>query len=163
MFPKLYGLPKIHKKEVSLRPIVSSSGSITYEAAKYLTEVICPLVGKTEHHVKNSLDFVQKFRGFEVSPSRKLVSFDVSALLTSTPQRNNKLVNRRRTGNYPRFLDSWMFKIPPRPNTTRYKSNTSAPARFDHRGPATKKCTKSVLQVQSCIFLLIGKKVCCTC
>lgn len=40
MFPKFYGLPKIHKKEVPLRPIVSSIGSITYEAAKYLTEVI---------------------------------------------------------------------------------------------------------------------------
>lgn len=54
MFPKFYGLPKIHKKEVPLRPIVSSIGSITYEAAKYLTEVIGPRVGKTEHHVKNS-------------------------------------------------------------------------------------------------------------
>ena len=26
--PKLYGLPKIHKKEIALRPIVSSQGSV---------------------------------------------------------------------------------------------------------------------------------------
>lgn len=87
MFPKFYGLPKIHKKKVPLRPIVSSIGSITYEAAKYLTEVIGPLVGKTEHHVKNRIDFVQKIKGLEVHPSQKLVSFDVSAPFTSIPQR----------------------------------------------------------------------------
>lgn len=87
MFPKFYGLPKIHKKEVPLRPIVSSIGSITYEVAKYLKEVIGPLVGKTEHHVKNSTDFVQKIKGLEVHPSQKLVSFDVSAPFTSIPQR----------------------------------------------------------------------------
>ena len=101
MFPKLYGLPKIHKKEVSLRPIVSSSVSITYEASKYLTEVICPLVGKTEYHVKNSLDFVQKFRGFEVSPSRKLVFFDASALLTNTPTEEQQASEQEEDGKLP--------------------------------------------------------------
>ena len=68
-----------------LRPIVSSIGSITYEAAKYLAVVIGPLVGKTEHHIKNSTDFVQKIKDLEVPPSQKLVSFDVSALFTSIP------------------------------------------------------------------------------
>ena len=32
--PKFYGLPKIHKSGISLRPIVSSRGSISYEVAK---------------------------------------------------------------------------------------------------------------------------------
>ena len=32
--PKYYGLPKIHKQDVPLRPIVSSRGSATYETAK---------------------------------------------------------------------------------------------------------------------------------
>ncbi len=81
--PKFYGLPKIHKTEVPLRPIISSIGSITYEAAKYLAVVIGPLVGKTEHHIKNSTDFVQKIKDLEVPPSQKLVSFNVSVLFTS--------------------------------------------------------------------------------
>ncbi|XP_078357260.1 uncharacterized protein LOC144642142 [Oculina patagonica] len=78
-------LPKIHKNEVPLRPIVSSIGSITYEAATYLAVVIGPLTGKSEHHIKNSTDFVQKIKDLEVLPSQKLVSFDVSALFTSIP------------------------------------------------------------------------------
>ena len=40
--PKLYGLPKIHKPEISLRPIVSSIGSPTYQLAKYVTTLITP-------------------------------------------------------------------------------------------------------------------------
>ena len=54
--PKLYGLPKIHKKDAPLRPIVSSSGSVLYATAKYVASVISPLAGKTEHHIANSVD-----------------------------------------------------------------------------------------------------------
>ena len=38
--PKFYGLPKIHKPDVPLRPIVASQGSPTYNLAKYLAEMI---------------------------------------------------------------------------------------------------------------------------
>ena len=58
--PKLYGLPKIHKKNFPLRPIVSSIGSITYQASKLLTTILSPLTGKTSSHVVNSVDFANK-------------------------------------------------------------------------------------------------------
>ena len=83
--PKFYGLPKIHKKDAPLRPIVSSIGSITYPAAKYLTSILNPLVGKNPHFIKNSEDFVKKIADLEVPPPRKLVSYDVTALFTSIP------------------------------------------------------------------------------
>ena len=50
--PKFYGLPKMHKVDTPLRPIVSSSGSITYGVAKKLANIICPLVGQSPHHLK---------------------------------------------------------------------------------------------------------------
>ena len=68
-----------------MRPIVSSIGSITYEAAKYLARILGPLVGKTPYHIKNSKDFANKIKDLEVPPPWKLVSFDVSALFTSIP------------------------------------------------------------------------------
>ena len=46
VFPKYYGLPKIHKAGVPLRPIISSRGSTTYETAKELAKIIKPLVGR---------------------------------------------------------------------------------------------------------------------
>lgn len=47
---KFYGSPMICKKEVPLRSVVSSTGS-------------SPLIGKTEHNVKNSMDFVKRVNG----------------------------------------------------------------------------------------------------
>ena len=44
--PAFYGLPKVHKVEpTSLRPIISSIGSVTYNLAKHAVKLIGPLVG----------------------------------------------------------------------------------------------------------------------
>ena len=42
--PKFYGLPKVHKAGVPLRPIVSSIGAVTYETSKELSKILKPLV-----------------------------------------------------------------------------------------------------------------------
>ena len=83
--PKFYGLPKIHKKDVPLRPIVSSIGSVMYDTAKFLAKIMKPLVGLNSHHIVNSEDFVNKIAELEVPPGQKLVSYDVSSLFTSIP------------------------------------------------------------------------------
>jgi hypothetical protein len=83
--PVLYGLPKIHKATIPLRPIVSSIGSITYELAKYLAHIIGPLAGKTPHHIHNSGDFVSKIKDIKLSPEDTIVSYDVTALFTCIP------------------------------------------------------------------------------
>ena len=83
--PKMYGLPKINKVNVPLRPIVASRGSLTYNASSVLADILGPLVGKSEHHIKNSGDFVDKIKNLEVPPGQKLISYDVSALFTSIP------------------------------------------------------------------------------
>ena len=53
--PKFYGLPKIHKPGIPLRPIISSIGTVTYNTAKELARILKPLVGLsrtsyTQHH-----------------------------------------------------------------------------------------------------------------
>ena len=83
--PRFYGLPKIHKTDMPLRPIVSGIGSITEGCAKHLSKVLNCVKGKNGHSVKNSTDFVNKIKDLEVPPARKMVSFDVSALFTSIP------------------------------------------------------------------------------
>ncbi|KAI8506571.1 hypothetical protein Bbelb_159980 [Branchiostoma belcheri] len=40
-----YGLPKIHKTSIPLRPIISSIGSVTYELSRFLANIIGPLGG----------------------------------------------------------------------------------------------------------------------
>ena len=57
--PQFYGLPKVHKADMPLRPIVSSIGTISYECACYLAMVLSLLIGKTEYHVKKSNVFAK--------------------------------------------------------------------------------------------------------
>ena len=52
--PKLYGLLKVHKPGIPLRPIVSSTGTATYNTAKELSRILKPLVGSSIHHVHNT-------------------------------------------------------------------------------------------------------------
>ena len=55
--PKFYGLPKIHNRDIPLRPIVSSRDSINYEVAKELSRILRPLVGNSPHPIKNTGEF----------------------------------------------------------------------------------------------------------
>ena len=83
--PNFYGLPKIHKPDTPLRPIVSSCGSVTYGVAKELAKILKPLVGKSPHHINSTQDFVEQAKQFELEPGECLSSYDVSALFTSVP------------------------------------------------------------------------------
>ena len=85
MPPKFYGLPKIHKPDTPLRPIVSSCGSVTYGVAKELAKILKPLVGKSPHHINSTQDFVEQAKHITLAPGECLSSYDVSALFTSVP------------------------------------------------------------------------------
>jgi hypothetical protein len=56
--PRLYGLPKIHKEGVPLRPIVSTVGAPTYRLAQHLAGLLGAHIGDSPHHVRNSVEFI---------------------------------------------------------------------------------------------------------
>ena len=82
---KYYGLPKVHKTGIPLRPIVSSIGSISYETTKELSKILKPLVGKTPYSVKNTEDFIQSIKDIRLQKDECMVSYDMEALFTSVP------------------------------------------------------------------------------
>ena len=81
--PQFYGLPKIHKLDTPLRPIVSSSGLVTY--CKELTKILKPLVCESPYHINSTQDFVEKVKNVTLLPGECLSSYDVTALFTSIP------------------------------------------------------------------------------
>ena len=83
--PKFYGLPKVHKQGMPLRPIVSSIGAVTYQSAKELSKILKPLVGKSPHHVHNSEEFLQHLKGIQLGPDEVIISYDEKALFTLVP------------------------------------------------------------------------------
>ncbi|KAI8510912.1 hypothetical protein Bbelb_118280 [Branchiostoma belcheri] len=65
--------------------IISSIGSVTYELAGFLAKILGPLVGKSQHHVQNSADFVNKIKDIHVEDDETITSYDVCSLFTSIP------------------------------------------------------------------------------
>ena len=61
--PKFYGLIRIHKTGAPLKPIIpiiSIIGSVTYKLARFVSGIISPLIGTTEHHITNTQDVCEK-------------------------------------------------------------------------------------------------------
>ncbi|KAM7314345.1 uncharacterized protein ISCGN_004129 [Ixodes scapularis] len=83
--PALYGLPKIHKPEIPLRPIVDFTTSPLRAVSAYLHQLISPLTGTTDTYLRDSSHFIDLVKGLKVNADESLVSFDVVSLFTSVP------------------------------------------------------------------------------
>ena len=81
----MYGLPKIHKPSIPLRPILSMCHSAQHSLATWLVEVLNPVLEfYSGYCVKDSFTFSAIIRGLPVcNESQFLVSFDVVSLFTN--------------------------------------------------------------------------------
>ena len=80
----LYGLPKVHKVLVPLRPIFAACGTPTYKLAKFLVPLLSTLT-VNEYTIKNSSEFVNSLSGLELTSDMVMASFDVQNLFTNIP------------------------------------------------------------------------------
>ena len=79
---RMYGLPKIHKDNVPLRPIVSSIGTYNYNLAKFLVTLLQP-ISKSQFCIKDSFAFAREIQNAQSIPF--MCSFDVKSLFTNVP------------------------------------------------------------------------------
>ena len=82
--PHIYGLPKIHKDGIPLRPSVSNRGSACHPLSRFLVEIISPLTAKSSSYVKNSAHFVERISDAPIH-SNQMGSLDVVSLFTKVP------------------------------------------------------------------------------
>ena len=85
MVPRIYGLPKIHKDGVPLRPIVNTIGSPAYKLARLLANLRKPLVGKTISFVKDSASWINEIGNEKLNIGDILVRLDVVSSYTKIP------------------------------------------------------------------------------
>ncbi|XP_055685769.1 uncharacterized protein LOC129791573 [Lutzomyia longipalpis] len=84
--PRIYGLPKIHKSGVPLRPIVSCIGSPTHALSKFCSDILKNLTFNSPYNVKNSFEFVDRISQHTIEDDEIIVSFDVVSLFTNIPR-----------------------------------------------------------------------------
>ncbi|VDP79738.1 unnamed protein product [Schistosoma mattheei] len=85
---RVYGLPKIHKNNTPLRPVVDFTNSATYNLAKYLAKILKACEKLISHEITNSMEYKNFIDTIDIEEDEIMASFDVFSLLT------NVLINR---------------------------------------------------------------------
>ena len=80
----LYGLPKTHKETLSMRPILSATGTDNHALAKWLDEKLKPL-SVNRFMISDTFAFAEEIQNLEVDENDILVSYDVTSLFTKVP------------------------------------------------------------------------------
>ena len=80
----MYGLPKIHKPNVPMRPILSANNTTTYNLSQYLVSILSDL-SSNDFTIKNSYDFANFITSLEDSSKYIMCSFDIESLFTNIP------------------------------------------------------------------------------
>ncbi|XP_060537265.1 uncharacterized protein LOC132708734 [Cylas formicarius] len=84
--PKFYGLPKIHKPQLSLRPIISSINAPNSKLASLLTQVLTKAYNKNnDYFTGDSFEFSSFINDKQLPNKYVLVSLDVVSLFSNIP------------------------------------------------------------------------------
>lgn len=83
---RFYGLPKIHKPQLALRPIISSLSCPNSKVAKLVTDILTNSYNKDNtYFISDSFHFSRFINDFQIPRGFVLVSFDVVSLFTNIP------------------------------------------------------------------------------
>ncbi|XP_063585791.1 uncharacterized protein LOC134763164 [Penaeus indicus] len=80
----LYGLPKVHKPDIPVRPILSAIKTFNYNLAKFLVPILKPIT-TNEYTVQNSFDFAKQMSTISFENPVIMASFDIQSLFTNIP------------------------------------------------------------------------------
>ncbi|XP_078344118.1 uncharacterized protein LOC144629783 [Oculina patagonica] len=103
--PRIYGLPKIHKDDIPLRPIVSCVNTFAYDLSACLANILSPLTGNSDFTVTNSAHFVSTISSETILDHEIMVSFDVPSLFTNVPIDGAVQAALRKLENDPSLAD----------------------------------------------------------
>ena len=82
--PLFYGIPKVHKPNIPLLPIVSACDSPTKQLSNYVTHFIQPLVEILSSYIRDSKHFPQLLESVPPLPENAiLLTADVTSLYTN--------------------------------------------------------------------------------
>ncbi|XP_065678811.1 uncharacterized protein LOC136093634 [Hydra vulgaris] len=85
--PCMYGVVKAHKPEKSypMRIVVSTIDTPNYGISNYLVKLIQPILNENPTQLKNSQQFVEKAKSWDISSDEIQISLDVINLYPSIP------------------------------------------------------------------------------
>jgi len=85
--PLFYGIPKIHKEPVKMRPIIPCHSTVQNPAARYVSKILKPIIQLAPSIIHGTKDLAIKLSKIQLSMSRKfyLITRDAAAYYPSIP------------------------------------------------------------------------------
>lgn len=83
--PKLYALPKIHKTDIPMRPVVAFITTVSSHMSKLLSNILKSLTCDNFYTLKNSFELKYKLTDIVINSTEMMVSFDIISLFTNIP------------------------------------------------------------------------------
>ena len=81
---RFYLLPKIHKKNIPGRPVISSINCHTTKLSRYVDHHIQPLATKVKSYIRDTTDFINKLKNIDFVPHNAiLATLDVRSLYSN--------------------------------------------------------------------------------
>jgi hypothetical protein len=84
--PNFHGVPKAHKNNMPVRPIIASFNSPQRKLEEWLQSLLKQLSLRNNFTVKNGKEFIDRVRNINIRSNYRLISFDVSSLFTNIPK-----------------------------------------------------------------------------
>jgi hypothetical protein len=81
--PVFYGLPKVHKDPVSLRPVVSNTNSFLAIFSIWLDHKMKSLLPLIRSYIKNSATIIQELKELKLPEGAKIFSADATSMYTN--------------------------------------------------------------------------------
>jgi len=82
--PFIKGLPKVHKTDAPLRPIVNFRSAPAYKLAGFLLEEFTKLINIPDStSIKNSLEFINQVKSLEIEDHYQIISLDITAMYSN--------------------------------------------------------------------------------
>lgn len=126
--PKFYGLPKIHKPTLTLRPIISSINAPNSKIANLVTDILTQAyVRGNDYYINDSFEFAEFIQNKQLPAGYVLVSLDVVSLFSNIPKtliiksinKHWQTIKTHTTFNKKQFLELIEFIL----DTTYFKYN----------------------------------------
>jgi len=86
----LYGLPKTHKKQLAMRPVLSATQRYNFALAKWLDHKLKPLAN-SQYMTTDTFEFVNKVHTLTINNGDVLVSYDFFIIYQCAFGRNHTL------------------------------------------------------------------------
>ncbi|XP_065198850.1 uncharacterized protein LOC135830532, partial [Sycon ciliatum] len=114
-FPEMYGLPKDHKSNIPLRPVVAACGSPVTNISIVLERILNQCLQFVPAHLENTVEALQcmrsAFPNLKAPPGTIIVTMDVVALYPSIPINDGIAAVMRVLRQHEGSIDLFGFRI----------------------------------------------------